>query len=618
MAPSVIGRGSASSLEDLKDHGGGTPHASLADVTPPCTPLLGLSVAFAAVTGILMGYDFAIAAVVLQPIQEDFNLCSGQFTCRAKDLFVSLVGPGAIVGAMSGGSIADWFGRRVALAASDFFIILAASLMALGQSFFVVLIGRFFVGMGAGIGLVNFSTYTSEISPPKRRGALVVCQELCQCIGAILAFLAAVSLGPSTEHATENAWRWLLGAAGLVGVVQGFGILLLPESPRWLMFRYREERAREVMRKLGMGSTADIDQQMAAIRRERDGDKFLDARTVSSNGSDESLCTAEDETAHSRKKRAPLRADEEGGWVKRVALQWREIRGHRKQMLMAVGCAVAGNLTFGPVVFPLSEDILRLAGVGPLGRFWAGLGIGLMKLFGVLLTMSTVDVFGRRRLLFVGNLGTCCCHLLLSVAFLSHVLYTGHSIDLNASYTHDQPAELLPPSLTAVLGSLGVLLFMLAWNVGWASMIYVVASELLPSRIRGVGMSMVEVTFWVLAFVNGNTMERLFLNITPQGTFLLYACLNALCFVLICVLPENTGKSLEDINAALSPHTRHHTAGSNDGDGVKMAWPAPADQHNGGAVEMAQKVGPVCVGKKVLHKQSRVLQYDMMDDETSD
>lgn len=241
------------------------------------TLLMVTVIVFSAITGLLMGYDLCVVAVVLEPIENEFNLCPAQSihtsahldglnstrrapdvlheltfpssssswlseddqsksqrsltpspcqmnahrnhptgrrvlrdendafqSCGPKQMFVAIVSPGAAIGSFFAGFISDWIGRRPTLGLSDFLIMLGTFLMGFGSSFAVLLTGRFFLGLGIGTGFVIFSTYVSEISPDHRRGQLVSCQEVAQCVGCLAAYGIAASNGVGCSLRQES------------------------------------------------------------------------------------------------------------------------------------------------------------------------------------------------------------------------------------------------------------------------------------------------------------------------------------------------------------------------------------------------------------------------------
>eukprot|EP00922_Rhytidocystis_sp_ex-Travisia-forbesii_P044084 GHVS01065737.1.p1 GENE.GHVS01065737.1~~GHVS01065737.1.p1 ORF type:complete len:218 (-),score=34.92 GHVS01065737.1:220-873(-) len=95
------------------------------------TPWLLFVVVFASMTGLLMGYDLAVVSVVLKPVTEHFGICpKGSSMCHQKEVFVAMIAPGALVGSIVGGSLADMFGRRWAMAVRDVAVIVGTVLQA--------------------------------------------------------------------------------------------------------------------------------------------------------------------------------------------------------------------------------------------------------------------------------------------------------------------------------------------------------------------------------------------------------------------------------------------------------------------------------------------------------
>lgn len=227
---------------------------SVDDVQPPAeySFFLTVMVCVTAVTGFLMGYDLCIVAVVLGPIREYFGVCGSNYVdsavgsdpCIMNELFVAILAPGAMVSSLIGGWAADKFGRRALLIASDIFFASAATLMAVSTSYWSMLLGRSLLGVGIGMGFVVFPAYMAEVSPAEVRGALVTCQEVAQCIGCLSAYGIAFIVSPA-DH-----WRGLLLAAGIPAILQLFGTLILPESPRWLVANNKLKQARIALEKI--------------------------------------------------------------------------------------------------------------------------------------------------------------------------------------------------------------------------------------------------------------------------------------------------------------------------------------------------------------------------------
>lgn len=492
---------------------------------------------FAALTGFLMGYDMCIVAVVLDPVDKDFHLCGSNLSCSAKTLFVSILAPGAVIGSIMGGFIADKLGRRPGLLLSDICLLIAALCFGIGATFPLALFGRFCVGTGVGIGFVVYATYMCEIAPSGIRGILVACQEVAQCCGCMIAYVLAAVWGGAP-------WRLMMGAAGIIAAAQILGELwILPESPRFLVRKGRLADARESIRKLGnLTEETEINEFIQQLKQEMEDEKY------------NVLCQQVNMGA---KGTAP------NAW----AFVWHKytnlLLNNQKPILIAVGCAVAQNLTAANSVVYFAIDIFKLAGV--CDPYLAGAGVGAMKFVGVVLCMCLVERLGRRNLLIAGTCGAVVCHILIGTGFLMNSLENVAASCGAADKATDAPFR---PITTLLV--VGMLAFMFFWNISWAALMFVVASEVLPNSCRGVGMGLTITTFWIVAFLMQTTLEPLFGAITTAGTFYLFAGLSVLSAVfVVCFVPEGSGVVLEQLAASggrkrrsADESTETHAAGS--------------------------------------------------------
>ncbi|KAA3479080.1 putative inositol transporter 2 [Gossypium australe] len=152
---------------------------------------------------------------------------------------------GAIIGAAIGGWMNDRFGRRTAILIADFLFFIGAVVMASAPNPALLIVGRVFVGLGVGMASMTSPLYISEASPAKIRGALVSTNGFLITGGQFLSYL--INLAFTNAPGT---WRWMLGIAGLPALLQFILMLLLPESPRWLFRKGREEEAKVILRKI--------------------------------------------------------------------------------------------------------------------------------------------------------------------------------------------------------------------------------------------------------------------------------------------------------------------------------------------------------------------------------
>eukprot|EP00928_Gymnodinium_smaydae_P044613 TRINITY_DN29756_c0_g1_i2.p1 TRINITY_DN29756_c0_g1~~TRINITY_DN29756_c0_g1_i2.p1 ORF type:complete len:506 (+),score=70.19 TRINITY_DN29756_c0_g1_i2:111-1520(+) len=205
-----------------------------------------------------------------------------------------------------------------------------------------------------------------------------------------------------------------------------------------------------------------------------------------------------------------------------------ELMLHKRAMFLALCCGVGHAVTATNTVLYYSRNILQRSGVQK--ALEATILVDALKLFGIIMSCCLADRVGRKRLLAVGTSGIICGHFGISFAFGG-----SHS---------EEP-------LTAV-ATASLCLFIVAWNISWSGLMLVVASELLPQSLRGLGLGAVYATYWLISGVEEQTLPDLFEAFGESATFAFYgACsIGTLLFVLF-LLPETSGSSLEDVSAAV-------------------------------------------------------------------
>ncbi|MHB0835849.1 MAG: MFS transporter [Corynebacterium aurimucosum] len=150
---------------------------------------------------------------------------------------------GMALGATFGGLLADKFGRRHIFALTLLVYGLATGASALATGLTLLIILRFFIGLGLGAELPVASTLISEFAPLKVRGRMVVLLEAFWAVGWILAAV----IGTFVVGASESGWRWAL-ALGMVPALYALYVRLhLPESVRFLESKGRHEEAEEIV-----------------------------------------------------------------------------------------------------------------------------------------------------------------------------------------------------------------------------------------------------------------------------------------------------------------------------------------------------------------------------------
>lgn len=307
--------------------------------------------AFAALGGLLFGYDTGVISGALIFIRAQFGLSTFQ-----QELVVSVVLVGAAVGALSGGRLADIFGRRCMLLVTALIFVAGALVCAAAPSLIVLVIGRLIVGLGIGFATSTVPIYISEVSPPQARGWQVSLFQLAITIGILAAYLVDYVFSGSM------GWRWMLGLAVVPGAILGLGMIRMPESPRWLAEHGQAGLACEVLRRIRGGK--NIESEWREIQ--------------------ETLAEAEERGRFADVFKPSIR----------IAL------------VVGIGLAIFQQVTGINTVIYYAPLIVQSAGISSAsGAILATAGIGLVNVLMTIVAMWLIDHVGRRPLLLIGIAG---------------------------------------------------------------------------------------------------------------------------------------------------------------------------------------------------------------------
>jgi SP family arabinose:H+ symporter-like MFS transporter len=222
----------------------------------------------ASLGGFLFGFDMAVISGVLPLVQKQFNLSAFQ-----QGWFVSAALVGCIVGVAFSGELADRIGRRRPLLLSASLFLLSALGCAFAPSLFLIIAARFLGGLGIGLASNVVPLYISEIAPAKSRGRLITYYQFALTFGILVAYLTNAALVKHAFHhenistgwfasiTTTEVWRAMLGLGSIPAVLFLFGLIIVPESPRWLLQRGRMAEARGLLASLGIEHSSKDEEQ---------------------------------------------------------------------------------------------------------------------------------------------------------------------------------------------------------------------------------------------------------------------------------------------------------------------------------------------------------------------
>ena len=235
----------------------------------------------AAMGGLLFGWDWVVIGGAKPFFQRYFELTSEAQIGWANSC--ALIG--CLVGALAAGTLSDQFGRKRLLILAALLFAATSLGNALAGSFAVFIAWRIFGGVAIGLASSLSPMYIAEIAPAQVRGKLVSINQLTIVIGILLAqyinwFLVRNLPAGATDEFIRNSWfgqqgwRWMFGLTAAPSLLFFAGMLLVPESPRWLAKNGRPGHARSVLTKIGGGpyadaAIADIESTLAAEEIQR-------------------------------------------------------------------------------------------------------------------------------------------------------------------------------------------------------------------------------------------------------------------------------------------------------------------------------------------------------------
>ncbi|HTQ34535.1 MAG TPA: sugar porter family MFS transporter [Stellaceae bacterium] len=323
----------------------------------------------AALGGLLFGYDTGVISGALLFIRQALALSP-----TMQGIVVAIVLAGAAIGAAVAGFLSDRFGRRRVILAAALLFVVGALLSALAPGLTALLGGRFLVGLAIGTASMLTPLYLAEIAPARDRGAVVSLNQLCITIGILVSYLVGFALAT-----VAGGWRWMLGIGALPGVILAIGMLILPESPRWLAGHNRMDDADAVLKRLRGGS--DVAEELNALRT----DIALEGRQLA-------------------------------GWSQLFAA-----RMHRP-LVIGVGLAMFQQITGINTVIYFAPTIFQTAGLSSAAiSILATAGVGAVNVIMTIVSIWLIDRLGRRQLLYWSLAGMAVTLLILAGAFYAGV-----------------------------------------------------------------------------------------------------------------------------------------------------------------------------------------------------
>ena len=438
----------------------------------------------AAIGGILFGYDTAVISGTTEIVKMQFGLSTGM-----EGWYVGCALIGSIAGVLVAGMLSDFLGRKKTMLIAALMFSISAIGCALCQGFSQLVAYRMIGGFGIGIVSIVSPVYISEVSPAKVRGTMVSFYQLFITIGFLLAYLVnyLILKGADLTSADPSLGERMFGSEYWRGML---GCETIPDLLFLAVIFFIPESPRWL------------------IVRGRDGESLPIFRKIYGS---------EDEASEGL---AATRRSIEG----EVKTEWKALleKGILKAVLVGSAVAILGQfmgvnavLYYGPKIFtdagfhdPLFSTVL----------------VGVVNMLTTVVALLIIDKVGRKKLVWWGVGGMIACLLMIGLCFL--------------------PSTNLPNWFMLTF----FLLYVFCTAISISAVVFVLLSEMYPNRVRGLAMSIAGFALWIGTYLIGQLTPWLLENLTPSGTFFLFAfmCLPYL-WIMYKYVPDTTGKTLEEI-----------------------------------------------------------------------
>ena len=502
-----------------------------------------------ALGGFLMGFDASVISGVVGFIEVEFELTRIQLGWSVASLTLT-----ATLAMMLAGPLSDRLGRRPVLRMAAGVFLISAVGSALAPTFELLVVARMVGGFGVGAALIIAPMYIAEIAQPEHRGRMVSFNQLNIVIGISAAFFSnylILRLGDSGLAWAESLgfdsapWRWMLGVEGIPAAIYLVALFAVPESPRWLAMKGREQEALDVLSLVSGASQAEV--ELAGIK--------------------ESI------HAESTSARRPLR----------------DLFAPSMRLVLTIGVSVAilQQITGINSVFFYAPMIFEQSGIGTDASFMQAILVGLVNLVFTVLAMSLIDRLGRRPLLIGGLSGVTVAMFILAYGFGS-ATYTLSAADaqslpddidqsalasvIDRTFDSDtafrremsnalgdevfkaHESSLVSASINAnpTLILLGILGFVASFAISLGPVMWVLFSEIFPNELRGIAISFCGLINSAISFLVQLVFPWELEQLGNATTFLIYGVFAAAGLVLVFrILPETKGRSLEELEDLL-------------------------------------------------------------------
>lgn len=447
----------------------------------------------ATIGGFLFGFDSGVINGTVDGLQKAFNSNDIGTGFNVASMLL-----GCAVGAFTAGRLADIYGRKSLLIVTAVFFIVSAWGSGIAASSMEFIVYRILGGLAVGAASVMAPAYISEIAPARLRGRLSSIQQVAIITGLFAAFVSNYLLANFAGASTADfwlgfaAWRWMFWIELIPAVLFLVFLLFIPESPRYLVLRKKDQQAATVLKRL-YGDTLG-QQKLLEIQQSLAGDRHK-----------------------------PKLADLIDKQSKKV----------RKIVWIGIGLAVFQQLVGINVVFYYGAVLWQAVGFSESDALLINIISGAVSIAACVITMYLIDKVGRKPFLMLGSLGMTVTLGCLVFAFINSDLDVNANLDLGELGTF------------ALISANAYVFF---FNLSWGPVMWVMLGEMFPNQIRGSGLAVAGLFQWGANFAITITFPIMLAGIGLAGAYGFYTLCAAISVLFVArYIYETKGKELEDM-----------------------------------------------------------------------
>jgi MFS transporter, SP family, sugar:H+ symporter len=445
----------------------------------------------ATIGGFLFGFDSGVINGTVDGLRTAFNSDSVGTGFNVASMLL-----GCAAGAFAAGRLADRFGRRSILLVSALFFSVSAWGSGIAQGSGEFIIYRVLGGLAVGAASVLAPAYISEVAPAKYRGMLSSIQQIAIISGLFFSFLSNYFIARMAGSTLEvlalgfEAWRWMFWIELVPAVTFFFALLLIPESPRYLVASGKQQQALKVLTRLmGNAAQAKADEITSSLAGDHHRPRFRDI-------------------------------------LGRF--------GFRPIVWVGIALAAFQQFVGINVVFYYGSVLWQSAGFNESHSLLINVISGAVSVGACIAALFAIDRIGRKPMLIIGSIG-----MVITLGIMAAVFGQAGA---------DESGKLILTGSAGPVALVAANLYVIFFNFSWGPVVWVLLGEMFPNQFRGSALAVSGIAMWISNFAITITFPMMLSGMGLGGAYSVYAACALISLVLVFKgVRETKGLELEEM-----------------------------------------------------------------------